>query len=276
MGLGLCSQGWGPHLQLVSGKTHTLMGCVRFYEKRLYHCWLALRAEGWSMTVSADGPQGSGGVRAQLCLTLCDPMDCSPSSSSVHGVFQARILEWVAISYSRGSSPPRDWNCISCIGWQILCHWEACLPSASCSSLPPWVCVGVCAYVQLSTCVCVGHACLYKANLLTTQSLCPCVPLVCNTDLCPPSPKSQVSNISWLYPNDPFPHLIACSFHLCISQDGLYDAVIQVTPKSQWFKTIKVWGFPGGPVGKTLFFHFKGHRFPPCQGTKIPHATQHG
>ena len=42
---------------------------------------------------------------AQPCLTLCDPMDCSPPSSSVHGIFQARILEWVAISSSRGSSP---------------------------------------------------------------------------------------------------------------------------------------------------------------------------
>ena len=41
---------------------------------------------------------------AQSCLTLCDPMDCSPLGSSVHGILQARILEWVAISSSRGSS----------------------------------------------------------------------------------------------------------------------------------------------------------------------------
>ena len=40
----------------------------------------------------------------QSCLTLCDPMDCSLLGSSVHGILQARILEWVAISYSRGSS----------------------------------------------------------------------------------------------------------------------------------------------------------------------------
>ena len=40
----------------------------------------------------------------QSCPTLCDPMDCSPSGSSVHGILQARILEWVAISFSRGSS----------------------------------------------------------------------------------------------------------------------------------------------------------------------------
>ena len=42
------------------------------------------------------------------CPTLCDPRDCSPPGSSVHGIFQARILEWVAISFSRGFSRPRD------------------------------------------------------------------------------------------------------------------------------------------------------------------------
>ena len=44
----------------------------------------------------------------QLCLTLCDPMGCSLPGSSVHGILQARILEWVAIPYSRGSFQPRD------------------------------------------------------------------------------------------------------------------------------------------------------------------------
>ena len=47
-------------------------------------------------------------VTAQSCPTLCDPLDYSPSGSSVHGISQARILEWVATSYSRGSSQPRD------------------------------------------------------------------------------------------------------------------------------------------------------------------------
>ena len=42
-----------------------------------------------------------------------DPMDCSPPGSSVHGIFQAKILEWVAISFSRGSSWPMDWTCVS-------------------------------------------------------------------------------------------------------------------------------------------------------------------
>ena len=45
---------------------------------------------------------------AQSCLTLCDPMNCSPPGFSVHGILQAKILEWVAISFSRGSSQLRD------------------------------------------------------------------------------------------------------------------------------------------------------------------------
>ena len=62
---------------------------------------------------------------AQLCLTLWDPMDCSSPCSSVHGIFQVGIKEWVAISSSRGSSQLRDWtrvSCISCIGRGILYH----------------------------------------------------------------------------------------------------------------------------------------------------------
>ena len=51
----------------------------------------------------------------QSCLTLCNPVDCSPPGSSVYGILQARILEWVATSSSRGSSWPRDWTSSSCI-----------------------------------------------------------------------------------------------------------------------------------------------------------------
>ena len=59
----------------------------------------------------------------QLCPTLCDPMNCSLPGSSVHGILQERILEWVAMSSSRGSSQTRDQTCvsyISCIGRQVL------------------------------------------------------------------------------------------------------------------------------------------------------------
>ena len=64
---------------------------------------------------------------AQSCLILCHPMDYSPPGSSVHGILQARILEWVAIYFSRGSSPPRDWTWISwtaCRFFAIWATWE--------------------------------------------------------------------------------------------------------------------------------------------------------
>ena len=54
-------------------------------------------------------------LSAQMCLTLCNTLDCSPPSSSVHSILQARILEWVVISFSRGSSWPRDWTCVFCV-----------------------------------------------------------------------------------------------------------------------------------------------------------------
>ena len=53
-------------------------------------------------------------VLTQSCLTLCDPMDYSLPGSSVHGILQARILEWVAMPFSRGSSQPKDWTWGSC------------------------------------------------------------------------------------------------------------------------------------------------------------------
>ena len=52
-------------------------------------------------------------VAAQSCMTICDPMDCSPPGSSVHGTLQARILEWGAMPSSRGSSQARDWTQVS-------------------------------------------------------------------------------------------------------------------------------------------------------------------
>ena len=52
---------------------------------------------------------------AQLCPTLCDLMDCSPPGSSIHGILQARILKWVVLFFSRGSSLPRDRTRASCI-----------------------------------------------------------------------------------------------------------------------------------------------------------------
>ena len=62
----------------------------------------------------------------KLCLTLCDPMNCGMPGSSVYGISQARILEWVAISYSRASSQPKESNphlLHLLLGRQILYHW---------------------------------------------------------------------------------------------------------------------------------------------------------
>ena len=70
-------------------------------------------------------------MHAQLCPTLCDPMGCSPPGSSVHGISQAGMLEWVAISFSRGS-------CVSCIVRRTLDHcatWEGIQEEAKTSHL---------------------------------------------------------------------------------------------------------------------------------------------
>jgi len=99
-----------------------------------YHC-PSLERLKWKKTDKASVGKSTDELKRsstnRLCMcsviqlrpTLCDPMDCSPPGSSVHGILQARILEWVAISSSRGSSQPRDWtwvSCVSCTGRQIL------------------------------------------------------------------------------------------------------------------------------------------------------------
>ena len=62
-------------------------------------------------------------LETQSCPTLCDTMDCSPPGSSVHGILQARILEWVAIPFSRGSSWPRNRTHIPCIASGFFTFW---------------------------------------------------------------------------------------------------------------------------------------------------------
>ena len=78
--------------------------------------WTALiykDANSWPLSV----------LVAQLRLTLCYPMDCSLPGSSVLGIYQARLLEWVAISFSRGSSQPRDQTWVSGIADRFLAIW---------------------------------------------------------------------------------------------------------------------------------------------------------
>ena len=87
-------------------------------------CWRSvLELHQWRKSISQDETRcylrqivlesASESEVAQLCPTLCDPMDCSLQHSSVHRIFQARVLEWVAIFFSRGSSQPRDRTWVS-------------------------------------------------------------------------------------------------------------------------------------------------------------------
>ena len=62
-------------------------------------------------------------AHAQLCPTLCDPMDCNPPGSSVHGILRARILQWVAMPSSRGSSQPRNRTQVSRIAGGFFTIW---------------------------------------------------------------------------------------------------------------------------------------------------------
>ena len=59
----------------------------------------------------------------QSCPTLCNNMDSSPPGSCVHGILQARILEWVVIPFSRGSSQSKDWTWVSCIAVRFYIIW---------------------------------------------------------------------------------------------------------------------------------------------------------
>ena len=60
---------------------------------------------------------------AQSCLTLCDPTNCSLPGFSVHGILQAKILEWIAIPFSRGTSQPRDRTLVSCLAGKFITIW---------------------------------------------------------------------------------------------------------------------------------------------------------
>ena len=64
-----------------------------------------------------------GILGTQSLSTLCSPMDYSPPGSSIHRVLQARVLEWVAMPFSRGSSSPRDWTWVSCIAGSFFTMW---------------------------------------------------------------------------------------------------------------------------------------------------------
>ena len=84
--------------------------------------WLRWDAYNLTSTFSVQMQIGKMKV-AQSCPTLCNPMDCSPPGSSVHGILQKRILEWVVVPFSRGSSKPRDRTQASCIVGKFFTVW---------------------------------------------------------------------------------------------------------------------------------------------------------
>ena len=91
---------------------------IFFFHLLFYFCYCFL-------SLISNSPYAVRAKSLQSCSTLCNPMDYSPPGSSVHGVLQARILDWVAMPSSRGSSWPRGWtqvSDVSCIGRQVLYH----------------------------------------------------------------------------------------------------------------------------------------------------------
>ena len=76
-----------------------------------------------TLSILSTGDESESEV-VQSCPTLCGPMNCSLPGSSIHGIFQARILEWVAIAFSRGSSQPRDRTRVSCIVGRRFTTWN--------------------------------------------------------------------------------------------------------------------------------------------------------
>ena len=98
------SQSWLSHWTVITSSKLVGWLCSSFY---VSHCWTYVNysIENY-LLVSWYYLQFCCYFVAQSCPTLCDPVDCNTSGSSVPGIFQARILEWVAISFSRGSSQP--------------------------------------------------------------------------------------------------------------------------------------------------------------------------
>ena len=122
--INLCFQNEALHLLNSVMKVHGLQPCHLSYiwitnfgniwqfflRKRISH---SPTPQSWKVKLSSISQHCAQSL--QSCPTLCSPMDCSLSGSSVHGIFQARILEWVAMPSSRGSSQPRDWTSVSCV-----------------------------------------------------------------------------------------------------------------------------------------------------------------
>ena len=116
-------EGWGP--ATCGSSFSVITGCIPAPVK----WWPPNMWIPWNFWEEMEGDWGEQQLHkvlvlvAQSCLTLCHPMDCSPPDFYVYGIFQARILEWVVISFSRGSSRSRDWSWVSCTAGRFLTDW---------------------------------------------------------------------------------------------------------------------------------------------------------
>ena len=100
---------WNHHS--VTKSSHSAQECPEKHSR--------FSQQSWSLADLVFDPTGHVQVLSQSCPTLCHPVDCNPPGSSVHGILQARILEWVEITFSRKSPRLRDptrISCVSCIG----------------------------------------------------------------------------------------------------------------------------------------------------------------
>ena len=139
---------------------------------------------------------------AQSCPTLCNPMDCSPPGSSIHGIFWARILEWGAISLSGESSWPRDWTRVSCIAGRLyrLSH----------QGIPNWVVNQILLNVWDVALITnklaphgFGYFCCRGDHTLKSESETPTATEAFATSMCPDSRKTtrtrqvRISRTAW-------------------------------------------------------------------------------
>ena len=129
LSLHVCSQGWGSWLYCISTPP-TCLGAVLSLYVQLWKIFSAslqiiLVDSCFVNTCSFGVPVGGSESESvnQSCATLCDLMDCSLPDSSVHWIQQARMLEWVATSFSRGSPGPRNQTWVSCLAGGFFTIW---------------------------------------------------------------------------------------------------------------------------------------------------------
>ena len=135
----------------------------------------------------------------QLCLTLFNPVDCSLPGSSVHGILQARMLEWVAVSFPRGFSQYKDWNCLS----EDLLHWQAGSspwtppgkPTAVLPFFPPFHTVHLKINSFLNWSIVALQCCVSAVK--RESALCIMYPCPLGPPSNPPPPPVQPSTSSW-------------------------------------------------------------------------------